>query len=312
LECYGDWCDRDFEKLEKDYPDFFERIKDRLFKADRVVTKWELYEVSIVAVPANPNALVVLKSCGLSECFLISPEGKLMPFDLSNIEVKKVIPYRSHGKLDCIDDKTAWSKQKAIATLRKWASSDCSGDKDKIDWGKYKKGFAYVKDGMEKNLTAYKFPHHIADCEKGLCVHRRGVIVAMAFLFKPNVAEAYSEEDRKGIYNHLAKHYEEDLGKTPPKFKSEGGYSLKEAFEAYKAGELDKETLDAFLEVYPLDVEGEKVDEKALKELKEFVMKIFEEKALPTSSNQTQTQNQNQKDQQLSKEEIKKLLEEIF
>ncbi|MBM4319885.1 MAG: hypothetical protein FJ125_07975, partial [Deltaproteobacteria bacterium] len=40
----------------------------------------------------------------------------------------------------------SWDATAAVDRLRKWASNDGSGAKDKMDWGKYESGFAWHDD----------------------------------------------------------------------------------------------------------------------------------------------------------------------
>ena len=98
----------------------------------------------------------------------------------------------------------------------------------------------------------------------------------MAFLFKPNVVRNYSEEDRREMYKHLARHYKDDLGKEPPEFK-EAGLTLNDAYSLYKAGKLDEETFEVFLSVYPYTEDGE-IDDTLAKELKGFLTKTLDER----------------------------------
>jgi len=119
-----------------------------------------------------------------------------------------VVPYSSGPT----DDSSSWDAAAARARIAKWASSDGSGSKDKINWGKYKKAFLIV-DGDPENFGSYKYPHH--DVKNGtLYVVWGGVKAAMSFLMKT------SPPDKKAAYSHLSKHYKQ-FKKEPPPFKSE-------------------------------------------------------------------------------------------
>jgi len=252
----------DVEDLYKSYPDFAKRINARdLFKergAFTAILEWELLEISIVPVPANANALIEFSKCFGGFCAL----GKGLDWiEAKDIVIKQAIPYSVHGKIGCVIE-GQWNKRVALAHLRAWAKREDGV----IDFNKYKKGFAWYNQEKPENLTSYKFPHH--DIKEGkLCVHRRGVYTAMAFLFKPNVTEKYSLEDRKGIYEHLAMHYKNDLGKEPPAFdarkaqEDKYGYlydfDLDKAIKAYKTGKIDKDEFEGFLEAFLTNEEGE-------------------------------------------------------
>lgn len=52
----------------------------------------------------------------------------------------------------------AWIADTATTNLRKWASSDASGGKDKVDWTKYASGFFWRDDANKTNFSGYKLP----------------------------------------------------------------------------------------------------------------------------------------------------------
>lgn len=120
------------------------------------------------------------------------------------LEEATVVPYASGPVMNS----DTWDGEEAKRRIAKWASSDGSGDKDKIDWNKYRKAFLIV-DGDPKNFGSYKYPHHWPGDDGKLYVHKKGVQTAMAYLMK-------YEPRNKAAYNHLAKHYKE-LGLEPPK-----------------------------------------------------------------------------------------------
>lgn len=125
-----------------------------------------------------------------------------------------IVPY-SGGPLS---DSDSWDAAAARARIAKWASSDGSGDKDKINWGKYAKAFLII-DGDRENFGSYKFPHH--DVKDGtLYVVWGGVRAAMAFLMKT------AQPNKRAAYDHLVKHYRA-FKKEPPPFK-ENAYSDEE------------------------------------------------------------------------------------
>lgn len=156
----------------------------------RVIDDLRLVEISVVDVPANPSAVIM--------------------------EYKGIVPRHnvSYGK----DEEGGWDADAAEKRLRKWASSDGSGDKDKIDWGKYAEGFAWYDDSDPENFGSYKLPHHDVRDGKFVVVWR-GVAAAMAALMGARGGVRIPESDRKKVYNHLAKHYRE-FGKEPPEYKS--------------------------------------------------------------------------------------------
>jgi hypothetical protein len=108
---------------------------------------------------------------------------------------KGVIPYTKHPKAD---ENAPWNgpaekAQASIDDLKKMCA-----------W--------YAGDGTNK--SDYKLPHHTA---KGYRTVWRGVRAAMGALLGARGGTKIPASDRRGVFNHLAKHYQE-FGKEPPEF----------------------------------------------------------------------------------------------
>ncbi len=127
------------------------------------------------------------------------------------------------------DDSPEWDGAAAKDRLAKWASSDGSGDKDKIDWAKYRRGFAWYDSDNAENFGSYKFPHHDIKNDK-LTLVWGGVKAAMGSLLGARGGSSIPAGDRKGVYDHLAAHYKE-FDKEPPEYHSEADVTI-EASEA--------------------------------------------------------------------------------
>jgi hypothetical protein len=173
-----------------------------------IITEAELYEVSQVNVPCNPDALMKSKSLGFS---LEEKDTIIEAFDeLENeiksiydkIEIKGVVPFKSYPVVETEE----WDASVEVEKIREWAGGN---------WNKYSKAFLYVDDEKKETYGAYKFPHHsIVDGE--LKTNRQGVFAAMQRLSSGDV----SDEDRQKMYTHLSKHYTRDLDEEPPELKS--------------------------------------------------------------------------------------------
>lgn len=138
-----------------------------------------------------------------------------------------------HEKAEAKDDSPEWDGAAAKDRLAKWASSDGSGDKDKIDWAKYRRGFAWYDSANADNFGAYKFPHHDVKNDK-LTLVWGGVKAAMGSLLGARGGSSIPSEDRKGVYDHLAAHYRE-FDKEPPEYHSE----LRESTNQADSSEAD-------------------------------------------------------------------------
>jgi hypothetical protein len=82
-------------------------------------------------------------------------------------------------------------------------------------------------DQPKENKGAYKLPHHLAE---GHAVVWSGVTAAMGALMGARGGLNVPEEDRRGIFSHLGKHYE-DFSETSPDFKSVKEIELQDALD---------------------------------------------------------------------------------
>jgi HK97 family phage prohead protease len=146
-----------------------------------------------------------------------TPEENSVPHGLREVrsdrtEVRGAVSFKQTPA----DDSDSWDGDAARGRLAKWASSDGSGDKDKIDWSKYAQGFGWVDPDQKDNFGGYKLPHH--DIKDGRLVSVwGGVRGAMNALLGGRGGTDMPEADRKAVYNHLVKEYKLH-GKEPPEF----------------------------------------------------------------------------------------------
>lgn len=111
-----------------------------------------------------------------------------------------------------------WDADAAVARWRRWASSDGSGDKAKIDWAKYAECFLWFDSDDKENFGSYKMPHH--DIVDGKPVTMwQGVVAATARI---NQTRGIPTDDLKKMKAHLAAHYRE-FDKPVPEVLSERG-----------------------------------------------------------------------------------------
>jgi HK97 family phage prohead protease len=116
----------------------------------------------------------------------------------STMNLKAAIPFAHHP---LADEGAAWDGPAQVA------AADVAQLKAMCAW--YDAGNADVK-------SAYKLPHHTAE---GCQTVWRGVAAAMGALLGSRGGTNIPDGDRKGVYNHLSRHYEE-FQKTPPDFKT--------------------------------------------------------------------------------------------
>lgn len=175
----------------------------------RIYTKWELLEYSNVPVPANPEALTLMVKN-------IQSEELKKTFETM---IKGVIPYKRHP---LAPEDTKW---------------DASVEVKKADVKDLKEMCTWYDSANPDIKTSYKLPHH--KVERYLTVWN-GVRAAMGALFGARGGVNIPEKDRKGVYNHLAKHYKE-FDKEVPEFKEYTEEELKSMFpEIYEEEKEDK------------------------------------------------------------------------
>jgi len=194
--------------------------------------KQELLEISAVLVPANQEALMMtykslLEQGRKSEKTVISdttaPEGvelekkadvNTCTSDVEEepeVEGKAVVPYQD---LPLADMDTEWDAAKARKNIAKWASSDGSGDKDKVDWKKYRKGFLWYDAENPENFGSYKLP--IADVfDSRLKAVPKAIFASAAAIQGARGGVDIPDADKEKIKKVLEKYYEK-MDKTPP------------------------------------------------------------------------------------------------
>lgn len=149
-------------------------------------TMWELLELSLVAVPCNPNAI--------QNAYRGGHISKSM---YEFITQKGTIPFK-HFPL--ADEDTTWDGPAQIK------NADTNTLKLICTW--YDSDNADVKG-------SYKLPHHLADGNHNTVW--KGVAAAMAALLGAQGGANIPDADKEAVYNHLSKHYKE-FGKEPPDF----------------------------------------------------------------------------------------------
>jgi len=114
---------------------------------------------------------------------------------------------------------------------------DGPGEVAKADVKGLKAICAWFDSGSPDNKSSYKLPHHKADGFK--CVWR-GVAAAMAALLGARGGAQIPDGDRKGVFNHLKKHYVQ-FEKEAPDFKMVEDQVLAKLEDEVHALTLDRE-----------------------------------------------------------------------
>jgi hypothetical protein len=160
------------------------------------ILKSDLLDISAVMVPADPDALKERQKRGYAA--LIDDLTKALGDDDGKPDNRGAIPPHSTPKAA---EDTTWHIAGEV--------SACATDEASL-----RRMHAWVDaEGDADAKQSYKLPHHNADGQ----VVWRGVAAAMARLLQAGTQIPDSE--RRGTYNHLARHYEQ-FDKEPPEFRS--------------------------------------------------------------------------------------------
>lgn len=158
-------------------------------KEGNVIKEAKVMEVSLVSIPANPDA-------------------KILAVYEKQLKFKGYVP--SHPWKYDKDEESSWEKPN-LADFTDKRFDELSEDEKRNIAGH----FAWSANNPPKSFADLKLPHHDPKTHK---VVWRGVVAAMAALMGARGGVDIPEEDKKRVYQHLAKHYEE-FGKEPPELK---------------------------------------------------------------------------------------------
>lgn len=197
-------------------------------REDNKYTKAELLELSFVPVPANPEAIVVMREMGIEPVELkdlyktdgTDDQSQDQQSSHTSAKISKnVIAYEKHG---VVPESENWDGQREIAksSVDELKIISAWHDHEKVD----AKG-------------SYKLAHHRQSDKKAVF---RGVASAMGLLMGARGGTDIPEADRKGVYDHLAEHYKE-FSKTAPDFKFVQEQVLKQLEHETHALTLDRE-----------------------------------------------------------------------
>lgn len=149
------------------------------------IMKSEWLELSAVPVPADPNATIT----------------SIRSADEEDLLAVGIRAGASFSNLPVAARDVAWDGVAARSNVAKWASSDGSGAKEKIDWAKYRKAFFWFEPKTADSFGSYELP--FADVVNGeLMAIPRG-IEAASTLSGINI----SDPERESLQNHVTRYF---------------------------------------------------------------------------------------------------------
>ena len=178
------------------------------------------------------------------KAFEIRPVMRGAGMDTATLAVKTATDF---GDLPLYDRDYAWNSSAALGRVRKWASSDGSGDKDTIDWPKYSKAFFWYDPDDDESFGGFKLP--FADETDGkLWAVPRGIFAAAAAIQGARGGVDIDQESEDHVKDVIDRYYEkmresfDDESIIVPWAKSAEGLSMKHE------GDLALTAIDAYRE----------------------------------------------------------------
>ncbi|MBC7289557.1 MAG: hypothetical protein H5T86_16235, partial [Armatimonadetes bacterium] len=178
----------------------------------------ELLEISIVPIPANPQARITI-----SRQLGIDPTPPVRVKARAADHAKAVTPYAA---LPLAPEETPWQ----------WdvrAQDAVLGDPP--NWHRYRRAHFWYDPLRPETKSSYKLPFaKMIDGE--LHAVWRGVAAAMAALLGARGGVDIPPQDRRPVYDHICRYYER-FGKKPPDFRGTWPANLREV--RFHHGELE-------------------------------------------------------------------------
>jgi HK97 family phage prohead protease len=169
-----------------------------------IVKALEIYEVSLVSVPANSAAKTIswYISKTLEDDDMSKNKKDIVELEEGIDLTKGVVPFVASPKAS---EGAAWDASAAQKAV--WGDGKNIAD--------YKKIHAWYDASKPDDKGSYKLPHHNSSYD----VAWRGVAAAMGALLGARGGVSIPDSDKGGVYSHLSKHYKQ-FGKTAPVKKS--------------------------------------------------------------------------------------------
>ena len=224
--------------------------------AHEIVESFTFERVDLVSVPAYPHAGLI--NLG----HVAAAEGRQVAYLMAS-----VVAFEETVKAP---EDRPWDAEAVEARIRNWAGVP---GKEDIDWSKYRRAFAWYDREDPDNFVSYKLPHH--DVVDGrLHVIWNGVVAAMQSVLGARDGVDIPQGDRRGVYNHLARHYRQFDREVPDYHASQSnvdgaqgpqGNLKPEEKEEKKRMEAQIEELRQQLEEKQTEIDTLKAENESLK-----------------------------------------------
>jgi len=217
-----------------------------------VIESFRFERVDFVADPAYPQAgLLTLGHVAEAGG---APHGVLLTASAVSFEETVKAP-----------EERDWDMDAAEARVRSWAGGP---DKEKVDWTKYRRAFAWYDSGDPEDFGSYKLQHHDV-IDRRFSVVWKGVAAAMQVTLGARGGVDVPEDERRGIYNHLSQHYRQ-FEKEPPEYHASrsnlDGPQGAQGADPNPEGNERKKRMEAELEQIRTELDAVKAENEQLRE----------------------------------------------
>lgn len=160
-------------------------------------------DVSVVNFGANPGTSVALDVSRMSPAAARELRARIDERLAVSLERRAAV---SFGDLPLADRDRAWDKGPATGRVAKWASSDGSGDKEKVSWSKYRRAFFWYDSSAPEAFGSYKLP--FADVVDGTLTAIPRAIFSAAAVMQGSMGGAnIPSGDVAGVKAAIARYY---------------------------------------------------------------------------------------------------------
>ncbi|MEM2234104.1 MAG: phage major capsid protein [Nitrososphaerota archaeon] len=134
--------------------------------------------------------------------------------------MEEVVPQVSDFPIASPD--RGWDADAAVARIRRWASSDGSGEKDQIDWAKYRRAFLWYDESDPENFGSYALPYVDIIDGRPHIIPRAVVAIAAVLQGARGGFDRASREEIEAIRSRVAALYRrihmkyDDFPEAPP------------------------------------------------------------------------------------------------
>ena len=143
--------------------------------------------------------------------FEVSPVMRGAGENTATLAVKEDKTATDFADLPLFDRNYRWDSGAALGRVRKWASRDGSGEKDSMDWPKYKKAFFWYDPNDDSNFSGFKLP--FADITDGeLRAVPRGIFAVAGVMQGARGGVQISPIDQDHVKDTVDRYYEKMRG----------------------------------------------------------------------------------------------------